>query len=134
MGQRDQLTVLLCGSGWLRLEVARGSLQDAGHRVLGCGGDRPAIPCRRLYPGLSCPMDDRPVDVVLVLRSRPLPRIEIDEIAALCGLRQEIPLVVGGRTQLNPFGSVATAVLDGSEDVVAACRDAAGEDPAIGVR
>lgn len=103
---------------------AAGRLAQAGHRVSQChepGDD--AFPCRGLVG--SCPLDSGDVDVVLTVRGRTRPRPVALEDGVVCGLRHRIPLVVAGRSALNPYERWATVTLDGDDDVVSACEAAA---------
>lgn len=57
-------------------------------------------------------------DLVLSVRSHPFPQPTRREIGVTCGLRQGLPLIVAGRTMLNPFESFASAVVDDLEEVL----------------
>lgn len=98
-------------------------LSDAGHRVSQCheSGDD-AFPCRGLTG--PCPLDAGDVDVVLTVRGRTRPRPVALEDGVVCGLRHRIPLVVAGRSALNPYEQWASVTIDGDDDVVTACESA----------
>ncbi|MGZ4690708.1 MAG: hypothetical protein ACXWAY_13865, partial [Acidimicrobiia bacterium] len=99
-------------------------LEAAGHRVARCHepGSR-AFPCAGLDPG-RCPLEEDPIDVVLTVRPRTHPRPSPLEDGVTCALRRHVPVVVAGRTALNPFAQYS-ATFAGTDDVVAACERAA---------
>ncbi len=104
--------------------VAIAQLQAAGHRVERCHepGAR-AFPCAALNPG-RCPLEDGEIDVVLTVRARSHPRPSQLEDGVTCALRQHVPVVVAGRTNLNPYARYDVAVA-GVDDVVETCELAA---------
>jgi hypothetical protein len=123
------LKVLVVGkAGWSLDEAAR-ELEAAGHRTFRCQSDQGRSPCRRLDGDGACPLDVD-IDVVLVVRSRPHPELFAAEAGATCGLQNRLPLVVSGRTFLNPFETSATRVLGPRDSVVEGCEEAARSGPA----
>ena len=105
-------------------EVAR-RLESAGHDVRRChdaGG--PAFPCRGLDGG-SCPVDeDGGVDLAVTVRAHPHPRPTVYEDGVSCALRHHVPLVVTGKTVLQPFDGYATEIAD-TDELVARIDDLA---------
>lgn len=113
--------------------VARLSIDDleaAGHRVHRCheAGDA-AFPCAGLASD-RCPLESEPVDVVVTVRAHVRPGPTPLEDGVACALRRHLPVVVTGRTALNPFEELG-AVEGGGTGIVAACeRAASGTQPA----
>ncbi|MCX7621594.1 MAG: hypothetical protein N2037_12220 [Acidimicrobiales bacterium] len=108
--------VVLGTLDWM-LDHVREQLRAGGHEVLSCHFDNgPAFPCVGLAGASPCPMDE--ADLVLSVRSHPLPQPTRREIGVTCGLRRGLPLIVVGRTMLNPFESFASAVVDDLEEVL----------------
>lgn len=109
--------------------IAIAQLEAAGHRVERCHqpGTR-AFPCAGLETG-RCPMEHGAIDVALTVRPRPHPRPSPLEDGVTCALRRRVPVVVAGRTKLNPFSEYG-AKLAGVGDVVDTCeRAATGPQP-----
>jgi len=104
--------------------IAIAQLEAAGHRVTRCHepGAR-AFPCAGLDPG-RCPLEDDAIDVVLTVRGRSHPRPSPLEDGVTCAMRRRTPVVVAGRTALNPFDQYPVTVA-GAEDIVEACERAA---------
>jgi hypothetical protein len=104
--------------------IAIAQLEAAGHRVKRCHerGAR-AFPCAGLDPG-SCPLDDDVIDVVLTVRARSSARPSPLEDGVTCALRRRVPVVVAGRTTINPFAQYPGTVA-GTDDVVETCERAA---------
>ena len=130
-----RLDVLLLGVNPWAVQAAAEALIAAGHRVLRCAdvGER-EFPCNGLRDDRVCPLDAG-IDVVVVVRTRVRSRPAAAEFGVTCSLRRAIPLVVAGRTLLNPFHERATATVevalsDELDEVVRACEDAAGEGDA----
>ena len=95
-------------------------LEAAGHRVHRChepGG--PAFPCAGLVAD-ACPLEHEAIDVVLTVRRHVLPRPSTTEDGVACALRRRIPVVVTGRTLLNPFENFGAIPAEG--DAVKACE------------
>lgn len=103
--------------------IAIAQLEAAGHQVKRCHepGAR-AFPCAGLDPG-RCPLEDDAIDVVLTVRARAHPRPSPLEDGVTCALRRRTPVVVAGRTTLNPFERYAVTVA--GVGVVEACERAA---------
>ncbi|MBM3674119.1 MAG: hypothetical protein FJW88_04045 [Actinobacteria bacterium] len=101
--------------------AAVAQLEAAGHRVLRChdAGAAP-FPCAGLTGG--CPLEDAPVDVALTVRAHPHSRPTPLEDGVTCALRHRIPVVVAGRTMLDPFEQYGAESVAG--DVVEACEAA----------
>jgi hypothetical protein len=104
--------------------IAIAQLEAAGHRVKRCHerGAR-AFPCAGLDPG-HCPLEDDAIDVVLTVRARSSARPSPLEDGVTCALRRRVPVVVAGRTAINPFAQYPAAVA-GIDDVVEVCERAA---------
>jgi hypothetical protein len=100
-------------------------LQAAGHHVVRCHeADLPAFPCNALCDQGTCPLETtESVDVVLDYRFHPHPRPTAFEDGVSCALRRHVPLVVAGRSALNPFDRWTTAIVDDG-NVVDACEKA----------
>jgi hypothetical protein len=62
-------------------------------------------------------------DLVLSVRSHPLPQPTRREIGVTCGLRQGVPLIVAGRTLLNPFEDFAVAVVEDLDELLTTVDD-----------
>jgi len=62
-------------------------------------------------------------DLVLSVRSHPLPQPTRREIGVTCGLRQGVPLIVAGRTLLNPFEDFAAAVVEDLDELLTTVDD-----------
>jgi hypothetical protein len=104
--------------------IAIAQLEAAGHSVRRCHEvGAPAFPCSGLEPG-HCPLEESAIDVVLTVRgsghARPTPL----EDGVTCALRRHAPVVVAGRTTLNPFERYPVT-LAGVDDIVGACERAA---------
>lgn len=106
--------------------IAIADLEAAGHRVKRCHepGAR-AFPCAGLTPG-RCPLEHDAIDVVLTVRAHASRRPSPLEDGVTCALRRRVPVVVAGRTTIDPFAEFAVTVT-GVDDVVETCeRVAAG--------
>lgn len=116
------MKVLLTGTDqWIVDRVGK-ALIEAGHDVLLCHDDgAPAFPCLGLRGDIACPAHE-PADVVVTVRARPFPQPTRREIAVTCALHHGIPLVVAGRTLLNPFAEHADLIVDGLEDLIEGCE------------
>ena len=98
-------------------------LEAAGHRVVRCHEPgTAAFPCAGLDVG-GCPLDGEPVDVALTVRAHPHSRPTPLEDGVTCALRHKVPVVVSGRTLLDPFERYGAESAD--DDVVEACEAAA---------
>ena len=101
-------------------EVER-RLRAAGHEVVRCHEPGlPLFPCVGLSDG-ACPLDGPRVDVAVTVRGHVRPSPALTEDGAVCALRAGIPLVMAGRTVLNPFAPWAAADVR-EADVVEACE------------
>lgn len=114
------MRVLVIGSDRHAEERAVATLRKAGHDVARCRDtDEPPFPCKALTTG--CPLDDGdPIDVALVVREHPWPRPTSHEPGVSCAIRSGIPLVVSGKTMLNPYEPWAAEVVHGDHDLLGA--------------
>jgi hypothetical protein len=121
------MRVLLLETNPSAADTVAASLSAKGHDVLRCHeiGDA-AWPCNGLRDG-RCPLDACAVDVAVTVRSRPVPRPTPTEDGVTCALRHGVPVVVAGRTVLQPFAPWSSAVVEGQDpdEVMAACEQAA---------
>ncbi|MBI2706153.1 MAG: hypothetical protein HYX32_12800 [Actinobacteria bacterium] len=116
------MKVLLTGTDQWVVDRVGQAFVDAGHEVLLChDDDAPAFPCLGLRGDISCPAHE-PADLAVTVRSRPFPQPTRREIAVTCALHHGIPLVVAGRTLLNPFVDQAALIVDGLEDLIEGCE------------
>lgn len=131
-GERDQKrqrSVLVVGTEAWAVDRATRQLQQAGFRVVTCPlADDPSRSCAAL-DGSACDLDDH-LDVVLVVRARPLDRVVRSELGAVCALRRGTPLVLVGAGAHHPFADFAATTIDLDGDVVGACRWVAASGPA----
>ena len=119
------------GSGIDRVDRA---LLAAGHRTTSCAaapGDRGR--CRATEDRSACPFVSG-VDVIVAARAHPLPHLTRQERVVECVLLSDVPLVVVGSTVTNPYGDRATTLVEGFEDVVAACEAAAADGVEVDLR
>ena len=104
---------------------AAATLTAAGHEVHRCHEDgTPAFPCNGLGGEAPCPLDGV-IDVAVVVREHPWPRPTAREDGVTCALRHAVPLVVAGRTALDPFNGWATETTEGADGLAEACERAA---------
>lgn len=121
-------SVLVVGTEAWAVDRAARQLQHAGHRVLGCpAADDPGRSCAAL-DGTGCGLDGD-LDVVLVVRARPLDRVVRSEYGAVCALRGDVPLVLAGSGGYHPFAAFAATTVDLDGDVVGACERVAASGP-----
>jgi len=119
--------VLVLESDAHAADKATTRLREAGHDVERCHEPGlPSFPCNALLGGGICPLDRDGIDVTVVVRSHPWPRPSALEDGVVCALRRGLPLVVAGRTILNPYDDWAAVVIDGVGGIVAAVEEAAG--------
>jgi hypothetical protein len=115
--------VLVVGADDWAIGDAAVQLHAAGrvvHRC--CESVESPFPCNALIPGRGCPLDHHPVDVVVNIRSHPGVQPTVGEMGAICGLREGLPLVVAGMSDVSGFGPWAERVPpDG--DIVSTCDD-----------
>ncbi|MBV9661494.1 MAG: hypothetical protein JO337_10080 [Acidimicrobiales bacterium] len=116
--------VLVVGADDWAIDDASSQLTAAGRTVHRCcdSSEHP-FPCNALIPDRGCPLDEHSVDAVLMVRSRPSSEPTISAMGAICGLRDGVPLVVGGISDASPFAPWATRVPP-SGDIVATCDEA----------
>ncbi|HEX4863716.1 MAG TPA: hypothetical protein VFV02_06565 [Acidimicrobiales bacterium] len=120
--------VLVVGSDDWAIGDAASQLREAGRTVHRCSDSAEApFPCNALVPGRGCPLDLHEVDVVLNIRSRPESQPALGEMGAICGLRDGLPLVVGGLSDMSSFSPWADKVPP-TGDIVATCDEAVGKD------
>jgi hypothetical protein len=125
-GRDHHMDVLLLDSDGEDTTATEAELTSEGHRVFRCHEQGlPAFPCNGLHPSSSCPLDEHPMDVAVVVRQHPWPRPTLLEDCVSCALRHHVPLVVTGATALNPYDGYATRVVDGPDDLAGACEEAA---------
>jgi hypothetical protein len=115
------MKVILTGTeGWAIDQVGR-DLRGRGHEVLLCNGPDDAVfPCIGLSLERACPIE-RGADVIVTIRAHPIPQPTRREVAITCAVLRGLPLVVAGSTVLNPFAAVASAVVEGYDDIESAC-------------
>ncbi|HET9731337.1 MAG TPA: hypothetical protein VFP54_01570 [Acidimicrobiales bacterium] len=117
------MAVLVVGTDDWAVEQACNTLTAAGHRVFTChdlGAPGPGFPCRALVAGDRCPLAAG-AQLVLDIRSRPLPTPSYPETGVICGLRDGLPLVTGGVSVNNPFTPWAAVEVEPGGDLVEAC-------------
>jgi hypothetical protein len=117
---RASEVLVVGGNDWAISEVSQ-ELVARGRNTHRChdSGETP-FPCNAMIPGRGCPLDNHDVDVVLVVHSRPQPNPTLNEMGAICGLRDGLPVVLAGMSAGSPFASWAEKVPpDG--DVLATC-------------
>src|SRR4029079_7201133 len=86
------------------------------------------FPCRGIVDAESCPLNSHTVDVALSVRSRVRSQPAPSEDGARCALSACVPLVVAGRSALDPYEGFETRVLDRTYGVVETCEAAAGAE------
>lgn len=131
--QREQATkaaeVLVVGSEEWAIADASAQLRAAGRTVHRCSDNAVApFPCNAMIPGRGCPLDRHDVDVVVTIRSRADSEPAFSEMGAVCGLRDGIPLVIGGLADMSPFAQYGEKI-PAKGDVVSACDDAVRRHP-----
>lgn len=120
---RAEQVLVVGGDDWA-LDDASSQLTEAGRTVHRCcdSSDHP-FPCNALIPGRGCPLNQHPVDAVLAVWSRPVAEPTMSAMGAICGLRDGLPLVVGGISDASPLSQWATRVPPVG-DIVATCDQA----------
>jgi hypothetical protein len=104
-------------------------LTEAGHTVLRCHDEGASVfPCRGLADESACHLRSHAVDVALTVRSGVFAQPTPLEDGARCALMQHVPLVVAGPSIFDPYTDLEEAVLDRTDDVVAACEEAASAE------
>ena len=120
--------VLVVGNDDWAIGDAASQLREAGRTVHRCSDSAEApFPCNALIPGRGCPLDLHSVDVVLNIRSRPESQPSLSEMGAICGLRDGLPLVVGGLSDMSSFAPWADKVPP-TGDIIATCDEAVRKD------
>jgi hypothetical protein len=113
--------VLVVGADDWAINDATSQLQAAGRTIHRCSESAEApFPCNALIPGRGCPLDRHEVDVVLNIRTRPEAQPTLAEMGAICGLRDGIPLVVAGISEISGFSAWAERV-PSAGDIVSTC-------------
>ena len=113
--------VLVVGQDDWALHDATSQLLAAGRTVHRCSESTESpFPCNALIPGRGCPLDRHQVDVVLNIRTRPEAQPTLAEMGAICGLRDGIPLVVAGLSEMSGFSAWAERVPPAG-DIVSTC-------------
>lgn len=119
MGMR----VLLMESEPWAADEAQCRLELAGHTVERCfERNIPTLPCFGLRGGATCPLASGALDVRLVVRSdgwRDHPTTL--ERGAGCVAAADVPLVVAGVLDGNPYRASETVAVKGTDHVVEAC-------------
>jgi hypothetical protein len=104
-------------------EKASRELRAAGHQAFTClEQGMESFPCRALFAGGRCPLDDETIDVALLVRAHPWPSPTQRERGVSCALRAGVPLVVAGQTALDPYERWAAEQVDGTDAVVEVCE------------
>lgn len=103
------------------------ALTAASHTVDRCRPEGSAgFPCVAIGSPGVCPLDAQPIAMALTVRTGG-PGVAATEDGVACAIRANVPLVVAGETEDNPFAPWSTAVVAGTRDVdvVTACERAA---------
>jgi hypothetical protein len=118
--QRAQEVLVVGVDDWAIREAA-GQLVAAGRSVHRCCDSVEApFPCNALVAGRGCPLDRSAVDVVLDVHTRPRSNLQLSEMGVICGLRDGLPLVVGGIPDGSTLAPWAAQVPPGG-DIVSTC-------------
>jgi hypothetical protein len=113
--------VLVVGQDDWAIHDATSQLRTAGRTVHRCSESTESpFPCNALIPGRGCPLDRNQVDVVLNIRTRPEAQPTLAEMGAICGLRDGIPLVMAGLSEMSGFSAWAERVPPAG-DIVSTC-------------
>lgn len=98
-------------------------LESQGHDVLRCHErDDGPFPCAALRTGHVCPLREPGIDVAVTVRSHPRSRPAVLEDGIACALRARVPVVVAGKTLLNPYEGFGVEVVEGPHVVGAVER------------
>jgi hypothetical protein len=126
------MKVILTGTEGSAIDEVGRDLRRRGHEVLLCSQpDAAVFPCIGLSAS-ACPIDDG-AEVILTVRAHPIPQPTRREVSITCALLRGLPLVVAGSTVLNPFESIASAVVEGYDGIEDACREVV-DRPVRGLR
>ena len=116
--------VLVVGSDDWAIGDAMRQLNSAGRKVHRCSDSADApFPCNALVAGRGCPLNTRRVDVVLDVRTRADSQPGLSEMGAICGLRDGLPLVIGGLSETSDLAPWAERVALAG-DIVSTCDSA----------
>lgn len=116
--------VLVVGSEDWAIADAAAQLRAEGRGVHRCSDNATApFPCNAMIPGRGCPLDNHDVDVVLDIRSKADSEPALSEMGVVCGLRDGLPLVIGGLSDMSPFAQFGDKI-PATGDVVSSCDDA----------
>jgi hypothetical protein len=128
--RHSPLAILVVGTHDWAVEQSIEALEASGYRALRCHEPgEPPFPCNALIEGRTCPLDVG-FDAVLTVRARPLATPTPGEMGVVCALHANVPLVVGGIVERNPFDAFAARVVDQRSDLVEAVTAvAAGPHP-----
>jgi hypothetical protein len=121
------MEVLVVESEPRAADIAIVQLEGMGHRVKRChepeAGEQ-SFPCIGLATG-HCPLEEDEVDVALTVRGASHANPTALEDGITCALRRKVPVVISGRTDLNPFERYGVTMAD--QSVGDACERAATE-------
>ena len=116
--------VLVVGVAEWAVREAAAQLTAAGRKVHRCSESTEVpFPCNALMAGRGCPLDKHPVDVVLDVHSGSRPKLQLSEMGVICGLRDRLPLVVGGLSDMSILAPWAEQV-PAAGDIVSTCDTA----------
>lgn len=119
--------VLVVGPDDWALADATAQLVGAGRTVHRCSESAEApFPCNALLPEIGCPLQRHQVDVVLHIRSRADSQPSLAEMGAICAIRDGIPIVTAGMSELPEFAPWAERV-PYAGDIVATCDEVVQE-------
>jgi len=119
------MRIVVTGTEGSSIDRVERELQAAGHETTSCSGEPGGRGrCRGTEDREACPFVGG-VDVIVAARARPLPHLAKQEQLVECVLLNEVPLVVVGSTDFNPYGKRATVLVEGFDEVVDACEAAA---------
>jgi CheY-like chemotaxis protein len=119
------MRILVTGTEGSGIDRVERDLQAAGHETTACAsGPAARGRCRGTEDKSACPFVGGGVDVIVAARQRPLPHLTKQEQLVECVLLNDIPLVVVGSTVMNPYGKRAAVLVEGFDEVVAACEAA----------
>jgi hypothetical protein len=119
------MKILVTGTEGSGIDRVERDLQAAGHVTTSCAGEPGARGrCRGTEDTSACPFVEGGVDLIVAARERPLPHLTKQEQLVGCVLLNGVPLVVVGSTVMNPYGKRAAVLVEGFDEVVAACEAA----------
>lgn len=98
------------GDAWAAARLLH-ALEGTGHVLLACQDPHPGrAPCVGLA-GLPGPLDTSRPDLLASVRRRPHPKLQLEEIGIVCGLRDGIALVLVDNTVMHLLADRAMAVI-----------------------